>query len=368
MRYLNAAKMRFALWTFSGCMALALSEGRADAAPQQPAWKFAFFSDGRSDKSNDPGASNGVRWASTRAIAAHAASQHVDLVVFPGDLSNGATNFGTLEHQWTEWRKDMAPLYDAGIAVYPVRGNHELHQPDSIQAWRKVFPELPQNGPEDQIGLTYKVETKNACFIAVDEFAGQTEVGGGAKSKNAPVTGMVSPWVIEQIDHTRKRWVFAFGHESAFFGHHTDALASDEQGRDALWNALGARGGVYLSGHDHMYVRHWAPDQDNHPVLELVVGCAGAPLYPYDNAALNKKLPTDLFINAAHPTPNTHAYPPYYGYVLVTVHPDRLEGEWWALTNYNPTRVATEVPPESPQFEKLDAFTWPVGLAATSPP
>ena len=52
---------------------------------------------------------------------------------------------------------------------------------------------------------------------------------------------------------------------------------------------------------------------DNHPVLELVVGCGGAPNYPYDNVGLNKTPATDLFINAAKPTVNTGGYPAYWG-------------------------------------------------------
>ena len=343
-----------------GLLAIFLAAGCASPAPAP--WKFAVFCDGRSDRADDPGAKDGVRWASMKAIAAHAVSQHVQLVVFPGDLSNGATNFGTLEHQWTEWRKDMAPLYDAGIPVYPVRGNHELHQPGSAETWRKIFPELPRNGPKGQEGLTFKVETKNACFVAIDEFAGQPPaVAGELVDKTGPTTGMVSPWAIEQVKQSSKKWVFAYGHEPGYFGHHTDALASDAAGRNALWDALGARGGVYLSGHDHMYVRHWGPEKDGHPVLELVVGCAGAPNYPYDNVGLNKMPATDLFINAAKPTRNTGRYPAYFGYVVITVYPDRLEGEWWALTNYDTTTVKSSPPPATPKFEKLDTFTWPKG-------
>lgn len=357
------------------CLLAVILTGKSALAETPPAghasdqpWKFAFFCDGRSDKANDPGASNGVRWASVKALAAHAAGQQVDLVIFPGDLANGATNFGSLAAQWSEWQRDMAPLYDAGIPVYVARGNHELRQPDSIETWKKLFSYLPQNGPEGQKGLTYKVERKNACFIAIDQFVGQTTNHGEAQDKTAAVTGMVSPWVIDQIKRTPKRWVIVFGHESAFFGHHTDCLASDLEGRDQLWNALGARGGVYLSGHDHMYIRHWAADKDNHPVLEVVAGCAGAPLYPYDHATLNHQPPTDLFVNAAKPTSNSHAYPACFGYVLITVYPDRLEGEWWALVNYDTTRLATALPPDDPKLERLDSFTWPPGGSATSPP
>jgi hypothetical protein len=338
----------------------ALSPSRRAQSASVPPWKFAVFGDGRSDRDNDPGATNGVRWASTRAMAEHAASQHVSLVVFSGDLANGSPKFGTLSNQWTEWKKVMAPLYDAGIPVYVVRGNHELHGADSIPVWKSIFSYLPQNGPPDELGLTYKVETNNACFIGFDQFVHITTNAALSQPDNPARSGMVSPWVITQIKQTTKRWVFAFAHEAAFKGHHTDCLASAPAERDELWDALGAKGGVYLSGHDHMYVRHWAPDKSNHPVLELVVGDAGAPPFPLDHEAANPKPPTDLFVNAAKPTVNTNNYPMYFGYVVVTVHPDRLEGQWWALTNYDTTRLADAPPPASPKFEALDTFAWPL--------
>jgi len=328
-----------------------------ETVPAQTApWKFAVFGDGRSDRGNDPGATNGVRWASTRAIAAHAASQRVSLVLFSGDLANGNANFGSLSNQWTEWKKDMAPLYDAGIRVLPVRGNHEVHQADSIPTWKSMFSDLPQNGPPGELGLTYMLETNNACFIGFDQFVHLTTNASGVES------GMVSPWVLARINQTTKRWVFAFAHEAAFCGHHPDCLASAPTERDQLWDALGAKGGVYLSGHDHMYVRHWAPDSKGNPVLELVVGDAGAPPYALDHEDANPRPPHDLFVNAAQPTVNTNNYPMYFGYVIVTVFPDHLEGQWWALTNYDTTKLATEEPPARAKFVNLDTngFVWPM--------
>ena len=108
--------------------------GWTQTAPPAP-WRFAFFSDGRSDRRDDPGAAHGVRWASIKAIAAHAASQQAELIVFPGDLSNGATNFGTLTEQWTAWTNDMSALYQAGIGVFCTKCYaHEVAKPVSQAA------------------------------------------------------------------------------------------------------------------------------------------------------------------------------------------------------------------------------------------
>jgi hypothetical protein len=161
--------------------------------------------------------------------------------------------------------------------------------------------------------------------------------------------------------------VFAFGHEMAFIGHHEDCLANTPKERDDLWDALGAKHGIYISGHDHMYVRRQAPDSANRPVLELVVGDGGAPPYPYDHSPANANydrhvVPTDLFVNAggrnatAH---NTNGYPMYFGYVVITVNGPKLTGEWRALTNYDTTSMTFAAPASPPKFETLDRFEWP---------
>jgi hypothetical protein len=347
------------------CLFVAALTGTANAAP----WKFAVFCDGRAGNPGENGSTNGVHVASMRPLAADAAREKVSLVIFPGDLVNGGTNFGTLARQLAAWKESMAPLYAAHIPVYVCRGNHELHQDDppgsGAAAWQSFFPELPRNGPDEQKGLTYKVDFNNACFIGCDQFAGRSKTFDPDKYDSTVNAGMVSPWVIDQVRQSKARWVFVFGHESAFIGHHTDCLANVPAERDALWDALGEKGGVYLSGHDHMYVRHWAPDCANRPVLELLVGCAGAPPYPYDKAGLNLNydrhvVPTDLFVNAGgDPTANTNGYPMYFGYVLITVDGSKIRGQWRAFTNYDTKHLAGLVAPEEPAFETLDAFSWP---------
>lgn len=344
-------------------LGLALLLLPARSAPSQPPWKFAVFSDGRSDRTNDPGAANGVRWASTRAIAAHAASQQVSLAIYPGDLANGGRQFGLLKTQWAAWKEAVAPLLTNGIPVYVTRGNHEVAQDYSVNTWTNTFTYLPRNGPPGQEGLTYSVEVRNALFIGFDQYAGRSKNFNPARYDRGVNSGMVSPWVIEQITNATQPWVFAFAHEPGFIGFHTDGLVNVPEERDALWDALGEKGGVYLCGHDHMYVRRESPDSHNHPVLELVVGDAGAPPYDFSNAGLNTNYdrhiqPTVRFVNSGDRASDTKGYPMYFGYLLITVYPGKLEGEWWALTNYDTGKIATEAPPADPRFEKLDTFTW----------
>lgn len=90
-------------------------------------WTFAFFCDSRTDV-GESGGRDGVNMIALHAIAADVAQEKVSLVIFPGDLVNGGPAFGSLEKQLATWKEAMAPIYDAGIPVYPCRGNHELKQ------------------------------------------------------------------------------------------------------------------------------------------------------------------------------------------------------------------------------------------------
>jgi hypothetical protein len=362
--------MKRDLRNFAAWFGVAASAAFATVQPAaaEP-WTFAFFCDGRTDVGEN-GGRDGVNMTAVHAIAADVAKQRVSLVIFPGDLVNGYIVFGPLGKQFAAWKEAMAPIYDAGIPVYPCRGNHELKQEMygrgiSVAAWRASFPGLPQNGPPGEEGLTYFVDHANATFIACDQFIGIKPTYDPKKYDSTVNSGMISPWVISKVNASAARWVFVFGHESAFVGHHTDCLANFPAERDALWDALGARGGVYLSGHDHMYVRQTAPDSAGRPVLELVVGCAGASPYEFDNLGLNANLdrhivPVNQFVNAkGAKVPNTNNFPMYFGYLLVTVDGPRLTGEWRAFTNYDTRTFTGPVPPEQPRFETLDTFAWP---------
>ena len=141
VRSLRASAVNFCL----SILALVFLVQTARADP----WTFAFFCDGRNDV-GERGGKDGVNLTVVRAIASDVARLKVSLVVFPGDLVNGGPAFGPLEKQLGAWKEAMAPIYDAGIPVYPCRGNHELKQDMfrkgiSVTAWRAAFPPAGAN-------------------------------------------------------------------------------------------------------------------------------------------------------------------------------------------------------------------------------
>jgi hypothetical protein len=351
----------------------AIAAGLALGTARAETWKFAVMGDCRGARAGQ-GSKDGVRVSILEPLAEDAVKQGVRLVVFSGDLADGGFRSGRLTNQWKVWREAMAPLYSAGVPVYAVRGNHELQQDHprgaAVKAWRSFFPELPQNGPPGQEGLSYSVVYSNATFVGFDQFVGRSKKFDTRKYDSSRNKGVAAPWVIEQVKNAKTKWVFAFAHESAFIGHHTDCMANAPAERDALWDALGEKGGVFLAGHDHYYTRRVAPDIANRPVLELIVGCSGAPQYTYDNFAKNAQLDRhavakELFVNAKMDIArgarkpaylNNNSYPGYFGYAIITVEDDKLSGEWRAFTNYD---LRKWKPAGKPKFESLDRFSWP---------
>ena len=193
------------------------------------AWSFIVTGDSRGDD-------NGINAAILGELAGQIVDHSVDFVLFPGDLVTGSTDPAVLQSQLTTWRNTMQPVYDAGIGVYPVRGNHDE---DSVLAWNNVFNgpfALPANGPADEENLTYSVAHKNALILGFDQYVTSGRVN--------------QAWIDDQLAASSSPHVFAFGHEPAFAAQHTDCLDDYPVNRDAFWLSLehaGAR--TYFAGH-----------------------------------------------------------------------------------------------------------------------
>lgn len=232
-------------------------------------WRFIATGDSR-------GSDNGVNTVILSELATEIVSQDVDLIVFPGDLVNGGVNQEALESQLLTWRDTMQPVYDAGIGVYPVRGNHDLGSPSGDTAWNNVFSgpyALPQNGPEGELNLTYSVAHENALFLGLDQYIRSHRVN--------------QDWVDDQLAANTRPHVFTFGHEPAFKVRHSDCLDDYPAERDAFWLSLeGAGSRAYFCGHDHFF-NQARVDDDGDPdndVHQFVVGTAGAPLYSWSGS------------------------------------------------------------------------------------
>jgi hypothetical protein len=274
-------------------------------------WSFVVCGDGRADtKGNRPEDKNGVNVVITGEIAQATVQEHAKFLIWTGDLVGGAKDKSVFETELLTWRGLMTPLYDKGIGVYPVRGNHETHCKESVEVWNKVFAGkygLPKNGPEGEQNLTYFIEEGPVLMIGLDEYS-------------APVKSVNQVWLNTVLKDHKKHFIFAAGHEPAFMdGHHTDVLDVDPVKRDAFWTSLvnaGAR--AFFAGHDHLYDHMLvtkAGTLKGKEIHQMVAGTAGAPYYdpgPYTG------------VNSDWTLTRVKSIGKTYGYLLVEVDGDKI--------------------------------------------
>jgi hypothetical protein len=299
---------------------------------RRPAWKFAVTDDSRASGSS-AAKSNGVSTVVMSAIASDIVAQGVDFVLFPGDMVTGETNDpALLSSELDTWKTTMAPVSDAGIPVYTTRGNHEYNPgpkgaanpaDPSRQTFLEHFDYLPHDGPSAEKGLTYAISHKNVKVIGFDEYSGRS--AGYDNTKYAPGSNhgqAMSQWVLDEIAASNAPINFVMAHEQIWpSASHPDCLANDPDSRDALVDALAAHNGVYLAGHDHMYVRAYVENGKGQRVPAFVVGTGGGGNYnygPFDAVAAGYTGP-DTYHVAQHVSSSAN---PTFGYLLVTVYTD----------------------------------------------
>ena len=169
----------------------------------------------------------------------------------------------------------MAPVYEAGIPVFPVLGNHDNTAEGVLAFIERFGPALPDNGPIGEIDRTYAFTYSNALFVVFDNYV---------RPHRANIE-----WLNAVLATNRMPHVFTMGHEPAFKVSHTDMLDDYPVERDAFWNTLSNAGSrVYFCGHDHFFDHTRVDDGDGDPsndIHQYIVGTGGAPLYgnaPYD--------------------------------------------------------------------------------------
>jgi hypothetical protein len=131
-------------------------------------WKFLVYGDSRG-----PRITGGVHTEILADLAAATVAERPDLVLFTGDLAGMGSPAA-----FTAWKSVMQPVYDAGIPVLPVAGNHDL--PD-LGALKSMFlaplTAHPPQGVEDLVldatdsdGRSYAFRYRGALFLALDEY------------------------------------------------------------------------------------------------------------------------------------------------------------------------------------------------------
>lgn len=316
-------------------------------------WKFALISDTQGSRGFMQTDKKALNRAVVERIAADIVLEDPDLVLVAGDLVNGWTMHAVMpyDEQYAQWKEVMKPVYDAGISVYPIRGNHDdgperlvlkplpaKREPpaDSQERIREAFLNafdeysyIPQNGPEGEERLEYSFSHKNAFFVGMDFY------NGGQHRINLD-------WVTEQLAANKKKHVFVYGHEPAFETIHKDNLSYYPHERDKFWDALGAAGGrVYFCGHDHLYNRALIKDSNGNEIRQIIAATGGGGLRDWNGVYKNPRVQGE-FHNQD-----------YHGYVLVTVKGSDVTIEWKALINKDNTN-------EPASWAIMDSYTYTV--------
>lgn len=218
-----------------------------------------------------------------------------EFIIFPGDLvqTGQADN---LAH----WQQIMKPITAAGIAIYPVPGNHEIKSGPAIgqDAFTAAF-ELPANGPAGYTELCYSFEVDDLVFIAGLDSSYFDNAQG--QFLDNQITAPQRDWLSRRLAASRARYKFVFAHAPAYptGAHLQTSLDAFPLDRDAFWQILDdADVTAYFCGHEHNYSRRLIDSGVDsrwfNPIHQLVVGSCGAPL------AAVQKTPCDYFMAVYH--------------------------------------------------------------------
>jgi 3',5'-cyclic AMP phosphodiesterase CpdA len=290
----------------------------SSTVPAQP-WRFAFVSDTHIFYPSED------HFDVVRAIASDMKTQAVSVALFGGDSIRGhAEDAMGLGQQYKRWLDAVSPLFDAGIPVYAVPGNHEKwgkSEADETAAWNQyIASRMPVEGRTDNPlhpGMEFCFNFKNALFIGLDEFR---FTGGNDFPKM--FRSFDTDWVKEQLAKRNKETtphVFVFGHCPAFMADNQWPASYDTQ-RDQFWSLLEREHvTLYLAGHNHVYARTAIVSLNKEPILQqVIVGTGGgATSYNWKGDFGDKELTRTKLWNARS-----------FGYLLVTVSGSAAHLEW----------------------------------------
>lgn len=265
------------VWAISASLCFAASE----------TWKFVIFGDTRHP---DPMTTTGVS-PKLPELSQAIAAEKPEMVFFYGDLINGCRTsslsplYRKYRRQFDNWLAAMKPVYNLGIPVYVIRGNHEYGdegKPDTelFRIYEEYFAKkMPQNGPDDARGLTFTVIHKGAKFIGLDQYVGEKgEVN------------MDLAWLKAELDNNSTPFVFVYAHGPAFRvmkkRHHPFDFFNNQKQRDRFWGMLkDYQVPVYFCGHDHLYSR-----SRKEGIFHVCAGNGGANAQDYDPAQVDGAL------------------------------------------------------------------------------
>lgn len=210
-----------------------------------------------------------------RALIDKISQEKPDALLFSGDMPYRGGN----EEDWQEVDKELKPIWDAKVRVYPALGNHEFmggSERSALHNWWKRFPHLEGR-------RWYSVLFGNCYFIVLDS---------DFSLKNGDVQDL---WLEAQLAHlpAEADFVFLMTHHPSYTDSHDHFIPGlghsarkQEKQLAARLEALQPRTRarlIAIAGHVHNYERF-----EQAGVTYIVSGGGGATPYLFDRSPFDK--------------------------------------------------------------------------------
>lgn len=181
-----------------------------------------------------------------------------ECIITQGDMDPAETTHRQLEG-----------VFGKSVAWYPVVGNHELDDKESMPFLRTYFDKQLKNkvlaGPAGTHQTTYSFDVGQVHIAVLNEYwNGQT--GAGSDTKGDDVVPALRDWLSNDLKASKKPWKLVVGHMPAYpkpdrnwdrIRHVGESLDAHASNRDAFWKMLDEQGvAAYLCGHTHGYSRY----------------------------------------------------------------------------------------------------------------
>jgi hypothetical protein len=240
-------------------------------------------------------------------------NQNSSMLFFNGDMIMGYTpnsDTNVLNREYAFWRGMMAGMYENGVYVLPVPGNHEVQDVTVDKDGKKVkiatqanentwrnnmgdvildenrFQQIlgdkaswdpnnyPKNGTDhtttDQKQLDYSFDYRGTHFAVIN-----TDPAG--YDSHAPIE-----WLKQDLADAKQRGakhLFVFGHKLAYTYKFTPdvkpgGLDVDKPQADAFWKLIQDNNATYFCGHEHIFN---VSQPNDGKAYQVVVGSGGSP-------------------------------------------------------------------------------------------
>lgn len=317
-------------------------------------------------------------------------SKGVKLVIAVGDITDNGTNLA-LDTRVTY----VQALYNAGIAFYPLRGNHESSKTAAIE-FKRIFPQTvnginnstssdafvytdsAQTKPIAKAGATFTVGSgfsspntaltglsyaftyNNATFILLDQFTPPDSSANAVDSQQSWITNVLS-------SRPAKTHAFVFGHKGLITENHADILFSadeatgkptdDSAGVNAFIKSLAANKVHYfIGGHDHIHNRAMVSTTNDSTVKvqDIILASDSYKFYKPAKPSNDSKYDSSAFgFNRENPIAQDYAQ---IGYYIVTVDSQIVWVDYYAVPSGQTGGVITSAPTLTGNWVKRETF------------